>query len=220
MYRASYGSAGTLYSPMPKCGPSLRGIPDGTVGGPPLASVTTDLGAGHRPGGRQMSVQPHPRDLVRVILKADYNAFENSIDIVREKHAGNDAAFAVTFEDRNGTQRQGVLGLSKRPDGAWRPSAGFMGSFHVPGERDVWISVGGWGGDSRDHAVYGGWVADPTATTARATDEMTGRTLDAAVENGVVLFMYEGGFGLHYGRLDLFDAEGRVLRTGPLHRRR
>ena len=167
-----------------------------------------------------MKVPPHPRDLVRDIVTAGYNSFEDSIEIVREKHAGKDAAFAVTFEDQEGTQRQGVLGLSKRPEGMWRPSAGSMGTAHDPGERDVWITAGGWGGDSRDHAVYGGWVADPTAATARATDEMTGRALDDAVENGVVLFMYEGGFGLHYGRLDLFDAEGRVLRTGPLQRRR
>lgn len=48
---------------------------------------------------------------------------------------------------------------------------------------------------------------------------MTGRTLDEDVENGVVLSMYEGVFSLRYARLDLLDDEGRVLRTGPLHRR-
>ena len=62
-------------------------------------------------------------------------------------------------------------------------------------------------------------MADPTAVAARATDEMTGRTLDDVVENGVVLFMYKGDFGLHYARLELVDAQAQVLRTGPLHRR-
>ena len=61
-------------------------------------------------------------------------------------------------------------------------------------------------------------MADPTASSARATDEMTGRTLNDAVENGVVLFMYEGDFSL-MGRLQLLDTEGQVLATGPLHRR-
>ena len=166
-----------------------------------------------------MKLPPHPRDLVRAIVIADHSAVADSIQIVREQHAGNDAAFAVTFEDREGRQRQGVLGLSKHPEGMWRPSGGFMGTAHPPSERDVWITWGGWGGGSRKRAVYGGWVADPTASSARATDEMTGRTLDDAVENGVVLFMYEGNFSLHYGRLELLDAEGQLLRTGPLHRR-
>jgi len=62
-------------------------------------------------------------------------------------------------------------------------------------------------------------LADPTAVSARATDDMRGRTLEDVVENGVVLFMYTGEFGLHYARLELLDAEGRVLRTGPMHRR-
>ena len=166
-----------------------------------------------------MDGQSQPRDLVRSILIADYDAWEESIEIVREKYAGSDAALAVTFEDRGGRQRQGVLGLSQRLGGMWRPSGGFAGTARRPGERDVWISWGGWGQGQREHAVYGGWVADPTAVSVRATDEMTGRTLDDAVESGVVLFMYQGGFALRYGRLDLLDADGRVLRTGPLHRR-
>lgn len=166
-----------------------------------------------------MKVEPHPRDIVRAIVIGDHSPFEASVEIVREKHAGKDAAFAVTFEDRKGRQRQGVLGLRKQPGGTWRPSGSFMGTAHLPGERDVWITRGGWGGDHRERAVYGGWVADPTAVAARATDEMTGRTLDDVVENGVVLFMYKGDFGLHYARLELVDAQAQVLRTGPLHRR-
>jgi hypothetical protein len=47
--------------------------------------------------------------------------------------------------------------------------------------------------------------------SARATDDLTGRTLDDVVDNGVVLFMYKGDFGLKYARLELLDAEARVL---------
>jgi len=167
-----------------------------------------------------MKVQANPRDVVRAVVIADHSQFEDSIEIVREKHAGKDAAFAVAFEDRNGVQRRGVFGLHKHPGGVWRRSGGgFMGSARITGDRDVWMTWGGWGGDSRERAVYGGWVADLTAVSARATDHMTGRTLHDVVENGVVLFMYKGEFGLDYARLELLDAEAQVLRTGPLHRR-
>jgi hypothetical protein len=166
-----------------------------------------------------MKVQANPHDHVRAVVIADYSPFEDSIEIVREKHAGKDAAFAVTFEDRKGVKRQGVFGLRKHPGGMWRQSGGFMGSPHLTGERDVWMTWGGWSGDSHERAVYGSWVADPTAVSARATDDITGRTLDDVVENGVVLFMYKGDFGVHYARLELLDAEARVLRTGRMHRR-
>lgn len=166
-----------------------------------------------------MNVQPNPHDIVRAIVIADYSPVVTSIEIVREKQAGNEAAIAVAFEDEQGVQRRGAFSLRKQPDGVWRPGGGFMGSARLIGERDVWMTWGGWGGDSRERNVLGGWVADPTAVSARATDDMTGRTLDDPVENGVVLFMYEGDFGLHYARLELLDAEGQVVRTGPLNRR-
>jgi hypothetical protein len=165
-----------------------------------------------------MNVQPNPRDIVRAMVIADYSPVATSIEIAREKQAGDEAAIAVAFEDGNGVQRRGVFGLRKEPDGRWRPSGGFMGSARLTGERDVWMEWGGWGGDSRKRTVLGGWVADPAAVSARATDDMTGRTLDDPVENGVVLFMYEGAFG-HYARLELLDADGQVVRAGPLNRR-
>ena len=61
---------------------------------------------------------------------------------------------------------------------------------------------------------YGGWVADPTASSARATDEMTGRTLNDAVENGVVLFMYEGDFSL-MGDCSCSTQKGKSSRPAP-----
>jgi hypothetical protein len=165
-----------------------------------------------------MNVQPNAHDIVRAIVIADYSPVVTSIEIAREKQAGDEAAIAVAFEDENGVQRRGVFALRKQPDGLWRPNGGFMGSARLPSERDVWMTWGGWGGDSRKRTVLGGWVADPAAVSARATDDMTGRTLDEPVENGVVLFMYEGDFG-HYARLELLDAQGQIVRTGPLNRR-
>ena len=98
-----------------------------------------------------MKVEPHPRDIVRAIVIGDHSPFEASVEIVREKHAGKDAAFAVTFEDRKGRQRQGVLGLRKQPGGTWRPSGSFMGTAHLPGERDV----------AKEPSTAAGWPIRP-----------------------------------------------------------
>lgn len=95
-----------------------------------------------------------------------------------------------------------------------------MGSERVTGDRDVWMAWGGWGpGDSQESAVAGGWVADPTAVSARLIDT-TGRTLSDEVENGVLLFMWKGNFDLHGARLDLLDADHRITRSGPMRRDR
>jgi hypothetical protein len=167
-----------------------------------------------------MTLQSDPRDLVRAVVITDHRAVEDSIEVVKEKHAGSDAAFAVAFEDRDGVQRRGVIGLCNHDGGAWRPSGGFMGSARVTGDPDVWMTWGGWGpGDSRESAVIGGWVADPDAVSVRLIDS-TGQALEDVVENGVVLFMSSGYLNDRYARLELLDAEQRVLRAGPLHRAR
>src|SRR3954468_20278595 len=161
-----------------------------------------------------MSVRSDPRDMVRALVIADYSGLETSIEIVSEKRAGNQAVIAVACEDRNGLRRCGLIGLRTQPDGRWRPTGGFMGSVHRTGERDVWMTWGGWSGDSHDRAVLGGWVADAAAVTALATDDLSGRTLEAAVETGVAVFMYDGDFEIHYARLELLDREGKLLRKG------
>jgi hypothetical protein len=127
--------------------------------------------------------------------------------------------FAVAFEDNDRVQRRGVIGLCNHHGGTWRTSGGFMGSARVTGNRDLW-TWGGWGaGESRERDVFGGWVADPSAVSARAIDAK-GRTLEDPVENGVALFMWKGEFNFRYARLELLDAEQPVLRTGPIHQRR
>ena len=58
-----------------------------------------------------MTVKSDPRDLVRAVVLADYYPFEASIQIVKEKRSGKDAALAVSFEDHDGVQRRGIIGL-------------------------------------------------------------------------------------------------------------
>lgn len=163
-----------------------------------------------------MQFQPRVGDVVRAVIATDYSPVEGTIAILREKYAGTEAAVAVAFDDQSGLQRRGVVGLRRDRDETWRPGGGFMGSVGPPGDRDVWMTSGGWGGDSRSIAVLGGWVALPEAVAARATDPMTGRTLEEEVVHGVALFMYSGEFGTRYARLDLLDADGGVLRSGPV----
>lgn len=164
-------------------------------------------------------MNPEPRDVARGVVLADYRPIEDSIQIVREMRAGKDAAVAVAFEDRDGVQRRGLIGLSRHQGSVWRPSGGFMGTARVTGDRDVWMTWGGWGpADSKARAVAGGWVADPAAVSARLVDPM-GRALIDDVENGVVLFMWKGDFDLHSARLELFDADNDVRRSGPMRNR-
>ena len=167
-----------------------------------------------------MKVKADPHNLVRDIVLAEHDPFEESIKIVREKRAGKDAAFAVAFEDRNGLQRRGLVGLCRHQGKTWEPSGGFMGSVHVTGPRDVWMTWGGWGGDSTERAVAGGWAADPTAVSARLIDTTSGRVFDDEVENGVFLFMWKGDLNLRTARLELLDGQGELLRSGPMRRTR
>lgn len=167
-----------------------------------------------------MKAQSDPRELARAVVVAEYRPFTDSIEIVKEKHSGKDAAFAVAFEDLDGVPRRGLIGMCRHHSKMWQPSGAFMGSARITGERDVWMTWGGWGpGDAREQAVFGGWVADPAAASARATDH-EGRVLHADVENGVAVFMHTGPFILRLARLELLDAQERVLRTGPMRRRR
>jgi len=165
-----------------------------------------------------MSTPSEPADVVRAIDTADYRPVENSVEIVREKRTGDHYVGAVAFEDDTGVQRRGLYGLQRHRDGVWRPNGHCMGSARPINERDVWMTWGGWGGDSREMSVVGGWVADPSASVARAIDDTTGRILDDHVENGVALFVFDGYFG-RYARMDLLDQNGEPIRTGPLSRR-
>jgi hypothetical protein len=168
--------------------------------------------------GSQMMVRSDPRDLVRAVVLADYRPFEASIEIVKEKRAGKDAAFAVSLEDRDGAQRRGVIGLRRHHGGTWQQSGDFMGSAHVNGDRDLWMTRGGWASDdSRERAMFGGWVADPAAVSARLIDAEGRCVDDDPVTDGVVLFMWKGAVDLRNARLELLDAQQRVVRAGPAH---
>ena len=138
-----------------------------------------------------------------------------AVTISKEGVAGDYAAFAVDFAESVGIRRRGLLGL-RRDDAGWQPWARSMGGHYVGDEPAgfLWTTSGGWStSDIEETAVFGGWVGDPAAASVRITD-VTGRRLEDAVENGVVLFLYRGGFQLHGARVELRDAGGDVIREG------
>jgi hypothetical protein len=166
-----------------------------------------------------MTIRTTPHDLVRAIATEDHRPVAG-VHIVKERRDGKDAAYAVAFEDRYGALRRGIIGLCRHDAGIWRPSGACMGSARVTGDGDLWMTWGGLGpAQAREHAVFGGWVADTAAVSARVTD-MSGRTLDDEVESGVVLFLYQGDFGLSDARMELLDATGVVIRSGAVRTRR
>jgi len=165
-----------------------------------------------------MKTGTDPRQLVRTMVVANHRPLEDSIRVIREKRAGKDAAFAVAFEDRDGVERRGVLRL-RRQHGTWQPAGLFMGSVRVPGPNDVWITWGGSGpGGGNGRELCGGWVADPSAVRARLIDPASGTALVDDIENGVALFFWKGDFNSRYARVELLDAEARIVRSGPLYR--
>jgi hypothetical protein len=65
--------------------------------------------------------------------------------------------------------------------------------------------------------MFGGWVADPAAVSARLIDAEGRCVDDDPVTDGVVLFMWKGAVDLRNARLELLDAQQRVVRAGPAH---
>ena len=171
-------------------------------------------GAGHLEVAVKLKANPY--DVVDHVLASEYHPIEGSIQVVRERRSGKDSAFAVGFEQRDGAQRRGLVGLCRHHDRMWQPSGAFMGSVRVTGPRDVFMTHGGWGsGGPKERAVFGGWVADPAAVTARLIDVRSGDVMEDDVVNGVVIFMHAGGMALRYARVELLDSERRVIRAGP-----
>lgn len=157
--------------------------------------------------------------VVHAVLRSDYDAAEASIEIVREEESAGDAVVAVAFRTRAGDHRRGFLSVSRDREGVWRPSGGWCGGLGTGESDGVFVTYGGWGSSgSRNHAVFGGWVADPSAFSARLIDPMTRRVLTDQVTNEVVIFMDPRELPLRYARIELLDQNQSVLRAAPAQR--
>ena len=69
-----------------------------------------------------MTLRTAPHDLVRAVVAEDHRPVAG-VDIVKERHDGKDAAYAVAFEDRDGALRRGVIAMTQgsgdRPARSW-----------------------------------------------------------------------------------------------------
>ncbi len=153
--------------------------------------------------------------VVRGDLIAEHDPVVDSIVVVRDEVRGDEAAVAVTFERKDGVRRQGMLGATRRDDGVWHSSGGFMSTPQEPDADAVFVSRGGWGNERRE--VYGGWVADPAGVSVRLVDDRSDEVLlEDRVRDGVVIFIGDGGLPMRYARADLLDEAGHVLRSQQL----
>lgn len=97
----------------------------------------------------------------------------DAIRVDRELSVGDDAVFAVAFDDLGAKPQRALLGLRRDAQGDWRSSGGSWGSPQPARETELWTVWGGWGlgGEelSSRAGVIAGWVADPDAIVARLT---------------------------------------------------
>ena len=155
-------------------------------------------------------------ELLRTTVTEDHRIGGGAIRIVKERHAGDEAVFAVSFEDRGGTQRRGLVGFRRHADGSWHAAGSFTDTARPARQGEVWTTWGGWSAGRRpEAAACGGWVAEPGAVSARLVDA-AGRTIEDEVQDGVALFICPGPFDVLGARADLLDADHEVIRSAPV----
>lgn len=145
-------------------------------------------------------------------LVQDGDAVRDTIQLVREKHQGDDAVLAVNFRgSSSGRLVCGFVGIRWSEDSGWRTAGSSWSSIlpELPTEA-IWRSSGGWRG------VAGGWVNEPTASTIKVTDP-SGRIEEDTIEQEAAILIWEGDFHVWRATVELLDEDGNVLRAGPMH---
>lgn len=159
------------------------------------------------------------REAAILDLVHNSEAIRDTIQIVREKHQGDDAVVAATFHRSSGRLVRGLLGLRRFDTHGWSAGGGWSsGPRDVPADA-IWSSSGGWGSATPPRGVTGGWVNEPTARRIRVTD-LNGRTEEDTIEAGVAILIWEGDFDVSHATAELVDEHEQVIRTGPMRTRR
>lgn len=158
-----------------------------------------------------------PHELMRDVVERRFRPLEGAIRVDRERFTGKNAAFAVAFDDQAGDAQRVLLGLFQKGDGLWYSTGASSGPPQVARDTDVWTMSGGWGPPDADGraAVFGGWVADVNAVTARLIDP-AGLTVEDRIEEGVAIFMWHEDVNAREARVELLDQEGRIIRSALL----
>lgn len=105
-----------------------------------------------------------------------------------------------------------MLGL-REVDGRWHGTGGFGSADTSADEATVSWSTGGWSHGAR--IVRGFWVGHANAVALRLTDP-AGRVHEDGIERGVAILMWDGDFDQAHARVELTDAQGDVIKTGPV----
>ena len=160
-----------------------------------------------------------PREVALELVVRRHQPAWDTIRVDRELIMGDDAVFAVAFDDLGAKPQRALLGLRRDGQGDWRSSGGSWGSPQPARETELWTMWGGWGSGGEELSsragVIAGWVADPDAIVARLTGG-SGVTLNDKIESGVAVFLWAGDFKELDARVELLDAEDQVIRSGWL----
>lgn len=143
-------------------------------------------------------------------LVAEYDAVEQSIEVVCEKRFDDDVVVAAHFQDQAGRQRRAMVGL-RWQGGVWHAIGGFSGS-RVPtvSAYTAWSS-GGWSSSRIDNTeVRGFWVREPSARAVRATD-IRGRTREDEIRSSVAILMSASDFDIQGATVALVGRDGNVI---------
>lgn len=160
-----------------------------------------------------------PREVSLELVVRRYQPAWNTIRVDRELIVGDDAVFAIAYDDLAARPQRALLGLRRDRQGDWRSIGGSSGSPKPAQEGEVWTMWGGWGSGveelSSRAGTIAGWVADPDAIVARLTGG-SGVTLNDTIVGGVAVFLWTGEFQERDARVELLDAEDQVIRSGWL----
>jgi hypothetical protein len=156
------------------------------------------------------------REMAVHALVQDSDAIRETIEVVREKRQGETAVVAATFRRSSGRLVHGFVGLRRFEEHGWRPAGGgwSAGSRDVPADA-IWTSSGGWGSVTPERGVSGGWLNEPEARVIRVTDPH-GRVEEDGIEASVGILIWEGRFDVSRATAELFDEDGRMIRSGPM----
>jgi len=141
-------------------------------------------------------------------LVRDLGALPDSIEIVRQRRAGNRvSALARWTESQTGRLRRGAVDVVLTDD-VWRAQGGWSSNADHDSDHPIWRA---WGGSS--HSISG-WVSDPAAATVRFRDPR-GRVEENTVQNGVAILIYDTAFDRD-SVVEILDDDGNVLQTAAL----
>jgi hypothetical protein len=148
------------------------------------------------------------RDAVLGNLVRDSDAVRDSVEIVRQRRAGDRVTTLARWtEARTGRLRRGAVDVVTT-DGAWRASGGWSVNANHDHDNPVWDA---WGGSS--HSMSG-WVSDPAAATVRFRHPDGSRVEADTVENGVTILIYDTAAD-RGSIIEILDRDGNVLHTTP-----